>query len=112
MPAFSPPLIPLTTSVGRVGTELENTQLNAIGRASLDRPASTAFSVEYFLDHQRAEERDRVPDTALLGGRRNDRDVAQLDELLLQGRQSRGVDPIIVGQQYLHAILSIALGLI
>ena len=40
-----------------------------------------------------------MADAALFGGRRDDVDLAQLFQLPLQGRQSRGVNPIVVGQQ-------------
>ena len=72
MPAFSPPLMPLTTRSGRRGQNSATPEFHAVGRAAFDGPAAPAVAVEHFLDRQRREERDRMADAALLGGRRDD----------------------------------------
>ena len=81
MPAFSPPLMPLTTRSGRRGQTLEQPQLDAIGRAAFDRPTAPLLPVEQFVDDQRAEIGDRMSDAALLGGRRDDVHLAQRGQL-------------------------------
>ena len=103
MPMLSPPLMPLTIRSGRFGQNSRQRQLHAVGRAALDRPAAAPLAVEHFFGHQRAEKRDRMPDAALLDGRRDDAHVAQPRERPLHRRQAGGVDAVVVGQQNLHA---------
>ena len=99
IPAFNPLLMPLTTRSGRRGQIFAKPELHAIGRASFDRPTPPLPRVEQFLDDQRAEIGDRMADAALFGGRGDDVHLAQAFQLPLQGRQSRRVDSIVVGQQ-------------
>src|SRR5205814_13190 len=63
--------------IGSLAAKLEDTELDAVGRAAFDGPASAPLAVVDFLGDQRPKERDRVTDAALLGGRGDDADVAQ-----------------------------------
>ena len=104
IPAFSPLLIPLTTSCGPRSAQLGDRQLHAVGGAAFDRPAPPPRPVEHFAGHQRREVGDRVADAALLGQRGDDLDGAELLQLVFQGRQTGGVDAVVVGKQDLHAV--------
>ena len=94
--------MPLTNRVGRARAQLEDPQLNAVGRTPLDRPAATTRTVENFFDHQWAEKRNRMSYATLFLGRGDDGDVSQGLQLVFERRQARRVNSVVVRQKNLH----------
>jgi len=93
--------------IGRRLQELEQGELDAIGRPAFDRPAHRRLIfVEHFLRDERREQRDRVTDGALLARRRDHRDRAELLQLFAHGAQAGSVNAVVVCQQDAHRISS------
>jgi hypothetical protein len=97
MPALSPLLMPL-------GAEGRDGEFHRIGGAAVHRPAPVAIALEHLLRRQRRQERDRVPDTALLRRRRSHGDVSEPAHRPLHGREPRREDAVVIGQENLHGV--------
>ena len=80
MPAFRPPLMPLTTRSGLL--DKTQTRLASPSRPGLPStcPAAAARTVVNLLGRKRSEERDRVTHAALLLRRSDDRHITQPSE--------------------------------
>ncbi len=112
MPALLPGVQPADDHVGRVGEQFQQRELHAVRRPAFDRPADERLAVvlEHLADEQRVQQRDRVARGALLGRRGDDEHRAELLKFGAQCPQTRGVDAVVVGEQYSHGWSPFSLG--